>query len=322
MNEDAKFSPPTNPYLAPAPLESEPSAPADSLIASSEANRKPRIWTVFAAFVAAFVGTIVLSIVGAVVVVVWYFANGGASGDLPAELPKFITQPAPFIFLAALSQLGIFVAAIIPAWLSPEPLIQRLGLIKPRLPLWQWPVLVIGGIIPFAFGMFCAIAVSWVIPADESVASLYEQMTPVMAIPFIFFIAIAPGFNEEMLFRGYMQRRLLARWNPWAAILVASFLFALLHIMPHPMALAFPVGIWLGVLAWRTESTWPGIVSHAAFNGLWNIYVIGSRLKYLPDPLPVWFHVLFFGIAGVCCLASIVLLVRMKPAVAHPAPPS
>jgi membrane protease YdiL (CAAX protease family) len=140
-------------------------------------------------------------------------------------------------------------------------------------------------------------------------------MTPLMAIPFILFIAIAPGFNEEMLFRGYMQRRLLARWNPWVAILVASLLFALLHIMPHTLALAFPVGIWLGVLAWRTDSTWPGIISHAAFNGLWNVYVIGSRLKYLPDPLPVWFQFAFFGIAWICFLASFVLLTRMKPGV-------
>jgi len=173
-----------------------------------------------------------------------------------------------------------------------------------------------------AFGVFCAIAVSWVIPPDNSVASLYEQMTPLMAIPFIFFIAIAPGFNEETFFRGYIQRRLLARWHPWVAILVASLLFAILHIMPHTVVLAFPLGIWLGVIAWRTNSTWPGIVSHAAFNGLWNIYTIGSKLNYLPDPMPPWFQVPFFGIAGICFIASIVLLVRTKPGVSagiHPA---
>jgi uncharacterized protein len=153
-----------------------------------------------------------------------------------------------------------------------------------------------------------------VIRPDQSVASLYEQMTPAMAIPFIFFIAIAPGFNEELLFRGYMQRRLLERWNPWVAIVVASLLFAILHIMPHPVALAFPVGIWLGVIAWRTNSTWPGIVSHAVFNGLWNIYIVGSKLNYLPDPMPVWFQVLFFSVAALCFLVSIGLLMKMKPA--------
>src|SRR6188768_3178059 len=74
VNDDANSPPSINPYLAPAPLENKPSGPADSPFIPSEAKRKPRIWTVFAAVVAAFVGTIVLSVVGAVVVVIWYFA--------------------------------------------------------------------------------------------------------------------------------------------------------------------------------------------------------------------------------------------------------
>ena len=317
MSDDANLPPVVNPYNSPAPLEPES---GDSSILPSTARRKPRIWTVFAAFASAFAGTIALSIIGAVVVVLWYLAAGGTMGELPRELPRFITQPAPFIFLAALSQLGILLAAVIPAWLSPEPFLHRLGLTRPHVPLWQWPVHVIGGIIPFAFGMFCAVTVSWAIPPDQSVSSLYEQMTPAMAVPFIFFIAIAPGFTEEILFRGYMQRRLLARWNPGVAILAASLMFAVMHLMPHPMALACLVGIWLGILAWRTDSTWPGIVSHATFNGLWNIYVIGSKLKYLPDPMPVWFQVLFFGIAGACFIISIALLIRTRAAPPSEAP--
>ena len=315
MSEGVNDSAGTNPYLAPAPLSPEPPNDAESSPSTPEVKRKPRIWTVFAAFGAAFVGTIALSVVGAIVVVVWYFAEGGSPADLPRDLPKFITRPLPFIFLAALSQLGIFLAAFIPARLSPQPLGKRLGLKLPKLPLWQWPVLVIGGFIPFAVGISCAIAVSWVIPPDPTVGSLYEQMTPAMAIPFIFFIAIAPGFDEELLFRGYIQRRLLERWNPWVAIFVASALFAFLHIMPHPVALAFPAGIWLGVLAWKTDSTWPGIVSHAAFNAMWNIYVIGSRLNYLPDPLPMWVQLPLLSLAGTSFVASLMILFRRMPTV-------
>jgi membrane protease YdiL (CAAX protease family) len=63
---------------------------------------------------------------------------------------------------------------------------------------------------------------------------MYERMTPVVAVPFVLFIAAFPGFNEELLFRGYIQRRLLARWSPWLAISVTSALFALMHVMPLP----------------------------------------------------------------------------------------
>lgn len=48
--------------------------------------------------------------------------------------------------------------------------------------------------------------------------------------------------------------------------------------MPHAVVFAFPVGIWLGVLAWRTGSVWPSIVCHAFLNGIWNVFQIGVHL--------------------------------------------
>ena len=84
-----------------------------------------------------------------------------------------------------------------------------------------------------------------------------------------------------------MQRQFLARWSPWTAILVTSVLFALFHIMPHGIAVAFPLGVWLGWLAWKTDSVWPGIVCHAFVNGSWNAYQIGARLDLFPEDLPL-----------------------------------
>jgi membrane protease YdiL (CAAX protease family) len=296
-----------NPYL---------SSPANTFappLPSPPAPSRPRIWPVFVSFVVAFIAMIGVQIVAAVGLVFWYLANGGSPARMAQELPKLITQAGPFMLLTGSSQLAMLGTVLAFAAFSPVPLTERLGWKWPKIPLWHWTVHVLGGVIPFTIGILCAYGMVAFFTPDPTIASLYEQMTPVMAVPFIFFIAVAPGFNEETLFRGYMQRRLLQRWHPLAAILVVSTLFAIVHITPHAMALAFPCGLWLGILAWRTNSTWPGIISHALFNGGWNVYVIGTTLQYLPDPLPLWFQILFFGTALICFGVSAVLLARTKP---------
>jgi membrane protease YdiL (CAAX protease family) len=118
---------------------------------------------------------------------------------------------------------------------------------------------------------------------------LYEQMTWPVAVPFVLIIALLPSFMEELLFRGYIQSRLLQRWPAWVAILATSTLFALPHVTPSAVVLVFPLGLWLGVLAWRTGSVWPGIFCHAFVNGTWNVWQVGRRLAGLDEspPTPV-----------------------------------
>src|SRR5690606_18245349 len=118
---------------------------------------------------------------------------------------------------------------------------------------------------------------------DESIRELYAQMTWSVSIPFLLFISLAPGFVEEVLFRGYVQQRLLSRWSAWVAIIASSVVFALFHVTPHAFVLTFPLGVWFGWLAWQTRSVWPGIVCHAFVNGSWNVGQLGMKLAGLPE---------------------------------------
>src|SRR5262249_25061281 len=127
---------------------------------------------------------------------------------------------------------------------------------------------------------------SFVVPPDPTAELLYKNMTPEWAVPFVLFIALAPGFGEELFFRGYVQRRLLRRWSPAWAVLVTSGVFAVMHLMRHTVVFAFAVGLWLGVVAWRTNSIWPGAVCHAFINGGWNVLNIGEKLGYWPEEPP------------------------------------
>lgn len=310
---------PQNPYVAPQ----LPQPSAASFAAPPGYRPPPRVWTVFVTILVALGVIFATQIVAIIGIVGWYMATGGNPGDLEDDLFKIIMRPDMFIGLGLLTQVSIAITAIAAARASPVPFRERLGFLLPAAPLWEIVLLLLGSIVPFTVGMFAAVQLAEVIPPDESVAALYEGMTLGWAIPFLLFISLAPGFSEEILFRGYAQRRLIERWGPFVAILLASAIFAVFHITPHAVTFAFPVGIWLGVMAWRTNSVWPGILCHAAINGLWNVWQLGQQFEYFPEEPPLLLLAGLGTVGGLAFLASILLLFQqVKGAPASPAPPA
>jgi len=290
-----------NPYETPL-------APSKDLLPEITAPPRPRVWSVFVVYVLAFVGALAVPVVAVLAVLFWKVSQGGNLQQVAQELPKSLSGPLVFIALGSLSQAVLLLAAMIPALLSTVPVQQRLAISSPSLAWRSYPVVALGALFPLAIGISLAYLIATVIPPDPSVKMLYEQMTWPVAVPFVLFIALAPAITEELLFRGYIQSRLLKRWSPGTAIFVTSTLFAIMHITPHSVVNAFVIGLWLGVLAWRTGSVWPSVVCHAFINGAWNVWNVGRRLDVFPDtpPLPL-------GIAGgvliVACFAASAWLV-------------
>ncbi len=278
---------------------------------SASPFQRPRIWTVFTAVALALVTVILFQLLAVAAWLGWQAAQGEEIGQATQRLAEVFSRPGVVIVLGLASQLIMGLAAILPALMSSQPVTQRLGLVRSSLRPGELVVVVLGAFVPLAIGVSLAWLISLVIPPDPSVATIYDQMTPGMAIPFILFIALAPGFMEEMLFRGYLQTRLLERWSPWLAILVTSVLFAIFHITPHAMANAFVLGIWLGVVAWRTGSIWPCIISHAAINGAWNIWHVGQKLWGFPEQPPIPLAIVG-GVVAIGCFALAVWILRNK----------
>ncbi len=83
---------------------------------------------------------------------------------------------------------------------------------------------------------------------------------------------------EEVIFRGVLQsalRHLLPEANRWWAIMIASVVFALIHIgsvVPVTLVVALPayvvLAMGLGYVYEKTGRLWAPIFIHAAFNGL------------------------------------------------------
>ena len=89
-------------------------------------------------------------------------------------------------------------------------------------------------------------------------------------------VAIIGPLAEELIFRGLLLDWLKAKINVWAAALILSVLFALLHNNGFKLgaigALAFgvrmAVGLVSSVFVIRFSSLRPSFVIHATFNGV------------------------------------------------------
>jgi uncharacterized protein len=81
---------------------------------------------------------------------------------------------------------------------------------------------------------------------------------------------LAP-LTEEILFRGFLYRGWAAsRLGPAGAIMLASLLFGALHIQYswHGLATVTVLGLWFGVVRWRSGSLVPSLIAHVFGNAM------------------------------------------------------
>jgi membrane protease YdiL (CAAX protease family) len=97
-----------------------------------------------------------------------------------------------------------------------------------------------------------------------------SRATP-FVVNFVVFVAVAPAI-EELTFRG-LGYSLLAPLGPPAAILWVGLAFGLAHGLIEGLPILIAFGAGLALLRARTDSVYPGIALHAAFNA---IALIGS----------------------------------------------
>ncbi len=265
--------------------------------------RPPAVWP---AIVIVLGGFALGSVAQIAVVIALDVASGPeASGrGAPAD------SPVGFIVLNLAMEGAFAFVAVLAAVASVTPVRRQLGLIRASVHGWGYAALLLGALACAAVGE----GLSMLVPVQMIDASgLRAQMTWADGVLFVGCLAIVPGFVEELLFRGYLQRRLLQRWRPGPAIAVSTLLFALAHFDPKHMVFAAALGLWLGVVAWRTGSIWPAVFCHAGVNAVWNIYSL-SIIKLEPPEHVVCVSLgTFVGSALIGSVVSIRLLAKTKP---------
>lgn len=280
-----------------------------------EPASRPRVWTallvgIFAIPLAAVIGGVILAAV--------MFASRGPDllqdGAAMADwLEEFAQTRLGLLVLVVPGQLVFLGAAVGAAWLSPQRSSTRLGLRWGRLPLWSWLVLMLGTPI---IGVLSSHLLSLLTDDLSDQLKLVESMmrTHVRDFPvgLIVIVAVVPGFVEELLFRGYLQSRLLRRWPPVLAVGFSTLVFSAAHLDPIHVLGVIPLGLWLGMVAWRAGSVWPAMLCHTVNNAVAvaaAAYQDTSTLELTLDP----FSVTLLAVGGPAFLLSLGILAFAPP---------
>jgi membrane protease YdiL (CAAX protease family) len=189
--------------------------------------------------------------------------------DLPGQISALLGTPVAMLITVIPTEIALIVIALIPACLSKEPWRQRLGLVRGTLPAWGLLIL-----LPAQLFVIAALQIVFSLlftEPSEHLEALHKGLTGAagpLAVVLLLSMSVLPGFAEELLDRGYIQRRLIARWGPLPGIAVTSVFFGLAHVDPQHALMAAMLGVWLGVVAWRTGAVWPAMACHAFGNFL------------------------------------------------------
>jgi len=124
----------------------------------------------------------------------------------------------------------------------------------------------------------------------------------------LFAFGLLPAICEELAFRGFILSGLRSRFRPWNAILISSFLYALLHLNVFQVLPTLALGLVLGMLTVWSGSVIPAIVSHFLYNALFIAMTLLTDQGYDKMPLALLFHPV---LTAIFALAAIVVLYRI-----------
>ncbi len=233
----------------------------------SDADARPRVWTVFVAILLPLVGEFAagIAIFAAVALV------RGGSGSTRAELIasfKDCWRSVAGVVTASLP-LGI---ALLGAKLSKRGVASRLALGPTRATVLELALGSIGAIAASSAVNTATHALPLGLKVLETVrnegqlpeTALTSQGIGSIIMTLALLVLVHP-IAEELLFRGYVQTRLRERWGPLAGIAITSLVFGFYHL-PDRALFGVIFGAYLGWVAHFNGGTRPAILAHMANN--------------------------------------------------------
>jgi len=116
------------------------------------------------------------------------------------------------------------------------------------------------------FVLIAIIGISGIIQYFPSHDEVTQMLTTGSFLVQILALGIVGPIVEELLCRGIVLNRLCSWMPKWAAVLISSLLFGVIHFNLFQGIYAFFMGIVLSVLYLRYRNIWVAIIAHIAFN--------------------------------------------------------
>ena len=227
--------------------------------------RRPRWWTTIVVMAASMVMMVLTAtlvyLIGALSI------YGPAAFSDPQKIESLVQSRLGFLAIVVLPQFSMLIPVIAAAYLSPRPIRQRLSLVRGHWPLWVW---IPAALAAPAVGMISGVISSLFLDESENLKQMSEMFRSFGNGGFMFVVAAAIGFTpaicEELLFRGYIQTRLVRSFPPIFGVFASSALFAGFHLDPVHVVTVFPLGVYLGVICYRSGSIVPAMLAHFVNN--------------------------------------------------------
>ena len=107
--------------------------------------------------------------------------------------------------------------------------------------------------------------------AGSQIGGIYDKGvgTPMWVIALLLFFITGP--SEELYWRGYLQQNLMARFGQWQGWLLATAIYAGVHIWSFNFMLigaAAVAGAFWGAMYWRFKNLAPVIISHSIWSAV------------------------------------------------------
>lgn len=186
------------------------------------------------------------------------FALGGDSGDGESPIYQYS------LGIGSLVLYGIFAVLTFGiAQLFPDPR-GALGL-RPFAARWLGYAAVV-----VVLSLVVAAALEPVLRGGEKQGLVPDEWRPDKLAPFLFnaavIVTVVP-LVEELFYRG-LGVRALGVFGGAAAVVGSGLIFGLAHGIPAALPPLVVFGLGLAWVRLRSESVWPSVIGHAAYNGI------------------------------------------------------
>lgn len=235
------------------------------------------------------------NLLGAIGLVLGYFMLTGCVAGALGTLYALVTNSRNVdeYVVVGMAAGSLTLAAL--AWIGAQPAPMRtLAMIMP-----QWRHLVLACLLPIPLQLLFmaseAALNKWTLPRGQTATVANEATRVTTALPaanapweglresvwrqyeilaqqpwwlVLLIGCVLPAVCEELFFRGYMGRGLIAHLGVWGGVLVTSAMFGLVHLEPLQMVYTGLMGIVLHVLYLCSKSIWAPMLMHFVNNVL------------------------------------------------------